>query len=88
MYDSLLLAVGNTVRATENAKVGAGRFAEDMEALKHNWFLRGYFEDRGYWDESDFEKQIDKKLDSLKTLEAKVAGQVQALERRGTMVPK
>jgi phospholipid/cholesterol/gamma-HCH transport system substrate-binding protein len=88
MYDSLLLAVGNTVRATEKANIGAGRFAEDMEALKHNFLLRGYFEDRGYWDEADYEKRIDRKLDSLKTLEAMVASQVQAIEARNAQVPK
>jgi len=88
LYDSLLLAVRNTVGATEQAKVGAGRFAEDMEALKHHWLLKGYFEDRGYWDESDYEHVIDKKIDSLKTIEEKVASQMQELERRKSLVPK
>jgi phospholipid/cholesterol/gamma-HCH transport system substrate-binding protein len=88
MYDSLLLAVGNTVRATEKTDIGAGRFAEDMEALKHNFLLRGYFEDRGYWDDADYEKRIDRKLDSLKTLEAMVASQVQAIELRNAKAPK
>lgn len=27
----------------ENIEVGTGRFSEDMEALKHNFLLRGYF---------------------------------------------
>lgn len=88
MYDSLLIAVGNTVRATEKAKVGAGRFAEDMEALKHNLFLRGYFEDRGYWDESDYETIIDKKIDSLRILEQKIAGEMQELGRHNADAPK
>ncbi len=88
MYDSLLIAVGNTVRATEKAQVGAGRFAEDMEALKHNLFLRGYFEDRGYWDASDYETVIDQKIDSLRTLEQKIAGQMKELERHNVDVPK
>ncbi len=88
MYDSLLVAVGNTVQATEGAKIGARRFAEDMEALKHNWLLRGYFEDRGYWDEADYEKGLDRKLDSLNTLEARIMSQTQQVERRNAPVPK
>jgi phospholipid/cholesterol/gamma-HCH transport system substrate-binding protein len=77
IYDSLLLGVHNTVQATEEAKVGARRFAEDMEALKHNWFFKGYFEDRGYWDEAEYEKELDKKIDSLKTLQRMLRRQMQ-----------
>ncbi len=82
VYDSLLLAVQNTVGATGEAKVGAHRFAEDMEALKHHWLLRGYFENRGYWDDADYEKELNKKVDSLKTLQRNVVSQMEELERR------
>jgi phospholipid/cholesterol/gamma-HCH transport system substrate-binding protein len=81
LYDSLLLGAHNTVQATEEAKVGARRFAENMNALKHNWFFKGYFEDRGYWDEADYEKELDKKIDSLKTLQRTVTGQMEELKR-------
>jgi phospholipid/cholesterol/gamma-HCH transport system substrate-binding protein len=34
-----------------------------MEALKHNFLFKGYFEDIGYWDKSDWEKNVtDKQL--------------------------
>ena len=36
--------------ATEEAKEGAAAFQENMEALKHNFFLRGFFKKRGYED--------------------------------------
>lgn len=36
--------------AAEQAKAGVTSFQENMEALKHNWFLRGYFKKRGYTD--------------------------------------
>jgi phospholipid/cholesterol/gamma-HCH transport system substrate-binding protein len=36
--------------ATAQAKLGAAAFQEDMEALKHNWLLRGFFNRRGYED--------------------------------------
>lgn len=88
VYDSLLQAVGNTVRATDAARVGAGRFAEDMEAMKHNWLLKGYFEDRGYWDEADYEQRIDKKLDSLRILQQKVTSQMRELEQHNALLPK
>jgi phospholipid/cholesterol/gamma-HCH transport system substrate-binding protein len=88
VYDSLLLSVRNTVRATEEAKVGAARFAENMEALKHNWFFKGYFEDRGYWDEADHSKHLERRIDSLTTLERKIAGELQDLGQRGESKPK
>lgn len=36
----------------EQAKAGATSFQENMEALKHNFFLRGFFKKRGYYDSS------------------------------------
>lgn len=36
--------------ATAQAKLGAAAFQENMEALKHNWLLRGFFRRRGYDD--------------------------------------
>jgi phospholipid/cholesterol/gamma-HCH transport system substrate-binding protein len=35
------------------AKAGATSFQENMEALKHNFLLRGYFKKRGYEDSAD-----------------------------------
>jgi len=35
--------------------LGAFRFSENMEALKHNFLFRGYFEDRGYYEMAPFE---------------------------------
>lgn len=49
--------------------LGSGRFAEIMEGLKHNWLVKSYFEDRGYWDAPAFEMTIDRKIDSLNHLE-------------------
>jgi phospholipid/cholesterol/gamma-HCH transport system substrate-binding protein len=37
-------------QATTQAKASATSFAENMEALKHNFFLRGFFNRRGYED--------------------------------------
>ncbi|AFH48346.1 Putative ABC transport system substrate-binding protein [Ignavibacterium album JCM 16511] len=52
----------NFVQISEDTKVSASRLAENMEALKHNWLFKSYFEERGYWDKNEFEKQIDSKI--------------------------
>ncbi|HLJ48711.1 MAG TPA: MlaD family protein [Bryobacteraceae bacterium] len=38
------------------ASQGAASFADDMEALKHNFLLRGFFHKRGYEDPADLTK--------------------------------
>lgn len=55
----------NLVQVSEDTKVSASRLAENMEALKHNWLFKTYYENRGYWDKAEFEKQIDSKLTEL-----------------------
>jgi len=40
----------NLHQATVQAKLGATAFEENMEALKHNFFLKGFFNRRGYSD--------------------------------------
>ncbi len=82
LYDSLLLLIGNAVAMTEDARVGASRFAENMEALKHNWFFKGYFEDRGYWDKADFEKRLDAKLQELHTLQKNLNEKAEKLKEQ------
>ena len=52
----------NLVQVSEDTKISASRLAENMEALKHNWLFKTYFENRGYWDKAEFENQIDSKL--------------------------
>ena len=48
--------------ATEQAKAGATEFQENMEALKHNFLLRGFFKKRGYEDSEDLTKHQISKL--------------------------
>jgi len=40
----------------QQATAGATEFAENMEALKHNFFLRGFFKRRGYEDADELTK--------------------------------
>ncbi|MDX1547641.1 MAG: MlaD family protein [Rhodothermales bacterium] len=69
VYNSLLAtadtlqAISTSLRAlSSNAEnmanwgaLGAFRFAELMEAGKHNWLFKRYFEERGYMEKADFE---------------------------------
>lgn len=64
-YDSIKTVINNLVRTTESTLDGAESFAENMEALKHNWLFKSYFEERGYWDKVDYEKNIDQKIELL-----------------------
>ena len=84
--DSSITAILTSLReVTEHSSIAAGRLAENMEALKHNWLFKSYFEERGYWDAGEYEqmldektielnekiKLLDKKIEELKSLEAK-----------------
>jgi phospholipid/cholesterol/gamma-HCH transport system substrate-binding protein len=44
------------------AQAGVGDFQENMEALKHNFLLRGYFKNRGYEDSAEVSKNEIEKL--------------------------
>jgi phospholipid/cholesterol/gamma-HCH transport system substrate-binding protein len=47
--------LANAENATQWASLGAYRFSENMEALKHNFLFKPYFEKRGYMEKADFE---------------------------------
>jgi outer membrane protein OmpA-like peptidoglycan-associated protein len=49
-------ALINDKSAYQQVNAGATEFREDMEALKHNFLLRGFFKNRGYEDSADLTK--------------------------------
>ena len=49
-------ALVNDKKMYQNANSGITAFSEDMEALKHNFLLRGFFRKRGYEDASEIGK--------------------------------
>ncbi len=57
----------NILSITEESKMAASRLAENMEALKHNWLFKNYFEERGYWDTAGYEDALDSKIKVLET---------------------
>ncbi|NOX65198.1 MAG: MCE family protein [Chlorobi bacterium] len=65
-YDSIKVMINNLVSSTEAAHQGLSSFAENMEALKHNWLFKSYFEERGYWDQLEYQKAIDEQINELK----------------------
>jgi len=55
----------NLKEISEESKSAAASLSENMEALKHNWLFKSYFEERGYWDASAYEEEIDRKTEEL-----------------------
>ncbi len=49
-------ALINDKKIYQNMNAGTNAFKEDMEALKHNFFLRGFFKERGYESAADLKK--------------------------------
>ena len=63
--------------------MGAFRFSENMEALKHNFLFRGYFEDRGYYEMAPFEVReaaIAEILEDLQARERRLAEQERQIQ--------
>jgi phospholipid/cholesterol/gamma-HCH transport system substrate-binding protein len=56
LYSNLDQTASSARIAATKAQVGISDFADNMEALKHNFLLRGYFKSRGYEDSSELGK--------------------------------
>ncbi len=88
IYDSLMVIVQKGIAMAEAARDGADRFDENMEALRHNWFFKGYFEDRGYWDKAEYEKELDAKIAGMKKLQETLSKQAEELKVREEQLRK
>jgi phospholipid/cholesterol/gamma-HCH transport system substrate-binding protein len=55
MTSDARVMIENLEQVSHWGTLGAFRFAELMEAGKHNWLFRRYFEERGYLERADFE---------------------------------
>jgi phospholipid/cholesterol/gamma-HCH transport system substrate-binding protein len=65
-FDSAFVsAISNIEKTTYDARLAASRLAENMEALKHNWLFKNYFEERGYWDKAEYEDEMEVKMKEL-----------------------
>lgn len=66
LADSVKVVIANLTKTSDDARMATSSLAENMEALKHNWLFKGYFERRGYWNKAEYESEIDTKLEELK----------------------
>jgi len=56
--NNLKSVMRNADQTTANLEQGSFSFSQNMEALKHNFLFKGYFEDIGYWDKTTYEKNM------------------------------
>ena len=73
--------IQNAENATAWASLGSYRFAELMEAAKHNWIFKRYFENRGYMEKAPFEVREEAIEESYQELQAE-RREVQRLKER------
>lgn len=62
IYEQVRATVADSRETVSQAKVGMSAFQENMRALKSNWFLRGFFKNRGYQDAAELTKHAIAKL--------------------------
>lgn len=79
-YDSIKTAINDLVTTAKYTKKGAEGFMENMEALKHNWLFKSYFEERGYWDKAEFENELEQKLEKVKAESEKLDKKIEELK--------
>ena len=56
LYNNLERTTATMQQTMVQAEAGVTDFTENMEAMKHNFLLRGYFKSRGYTDSSELAK--------------------------------
>jgi phospholipid/cholesterol/gamma-HCH transport system substrate-binding protein len=62
LYTNLAQTTGALNDTVLRAQAGVTDFQENMEALKHNFLLRGYFKSRGYEDSAELAKNTVERL--------------------------
>ena len=62
LYNNLEQATSTMRDTMVQAQAGVTNFKENMEALKHNFFLRGYFKSRGYTDSAELARNAIERL--------------------------
>src|SRR5579863_7760767 len=62
LYTNLEQTTGAMRDTMAQAQAGVTDFQENMEAMKHNFFLRGYFKNRGYEDSAELAKNEIERL--------------------------
>lgn len=85
LYNDIRSSTTNFVQVISKLEDGVYSFSENMEALKRNWFFKGYFEDRGYWSREDFtrvDQYLTKRKLELEQLQTDLQQQLDILKQR------
>jgi phospholipid/cholesterol/gamma-HCH transport system substrate-binding protein len=86
--DSIKTIIRNFAKTSEDVRIATAGLAENMEALKHNWLFKGYFEERGYWNRSEYEKAIDLQLTELKKQQEILDQKMKEMKEMENRLPK
>jgi phospholipid/cholesterol/gamma-HCH transport system substrate-binding protein len=62
LYDNLSQTTSGLRETVGHAQAGVTDFQENMEALKHSFFVRGFFKNRGYEDSAELAKYEAERL--------------------------
>jgi len=83
---NLAQSINGTVDELRDAmtkiSTASGNTAEVTEALKHNFLVKDYFEDRGYWSASEEEQKIKNRIDTLRKIEANIDLKLKQLKKQ------
>ncbi len=74
IYDTTREVVSTTLSAVQQGQIGLQRFAEDMEAIRHNWLFSGYFKDKA-------EDEYTRKENEIKQLEVEIKDRAEYLDK-------
>jgi len=83
--DQTTLGLRDTVT---HAQAGVTAFEENMEAMKHNFLVRGYYKTRGYEDSSDLAKNEIAQLPETAPLKTFTFDSKQLFDKADTAKPK
>ncbi|HEY5123229.1 MAG TPA: MlaD family protein [Ignavibacteria bacterium] len=81
LANNLKQTIENANATTKSLERGAFSLYQNMEALKHNFLFKGYFEDIGYWDKEDYEKTLDEYDKRLLEMKKQVEDKQNELKR-------
>ncbi|MDX1739867.1 MAG: MlaD family protein [Rhodothermales bacterium] len=89
LLNDVRIVLANFEQASNWGALGAYRFAELMEAAKHNWLFKRYFEERGHMEMAPFEvreRAIEESFRRLTQRERELLEWEERLRRAGAQV--
>ena len=82
LYNNLEQTTSAMRNTMVQAQAGVTDFQENMEALKHNFFLRGYFKTRGYEDSAELTRNAIERLPQGATIKEFTYSAKQLFDKR------